>query len=248
MKVTRHALLAGLLYAVLGVALPFQIVLTSDTPTIRFKDDALLTKHLSDPVHENKPSIKQYIEQMREEAQTPAVTTTPDIESGASRIKPGHTQPESESDNERDRAFRDHYGAVLGKLGKFISDKAMDSQPTKDTQVQHTHDHHTSTPTPTPTSRTVTYLQPVDFLDIINKHGPECVALAIFVLIPIAYFLLELLELAIRCCVQERYPQRGRDRVRLLGPERQLRAWSNRQRDQFLEGEKHWWQVRKTRY
>jgi hypothetical protein len=244
MKVTRHALLAGLLYAVLGVALPFQIVLTSDTPTIRFKDSSLPAKHLPEPVHE-KPSFKQYIEQAREQAQTPVTTATPDIESSTPEPKPGHAQPESESDSERDRAFRDHYGAVLGKLGKFISiEDISDAQPVKTAQVQHNQDHHQ---TPTSTSRTITYLKPVDLLDIIDKHGPECVALAIFVLVPIAYFLLELLELAIGCCVHERYPRRGRDRVRLLGPERQIRAWSNRQREQFLESEKHWWQVRKSR-
>lgn len=243
MKVTRHALLAGLLYAVLGVALPFEIVLTSDTPTIRFKDSSLPAKHLSEPVHGNNPSFKQYIEQMRGEAQTP-VTVTPDIESSTPENKSGHAQPESESDSERDRAFRDHYGAVLGKLGKFISNEDIpDAQPVKNTQVQHKQDHHT----PTSTSRSITYLKPVDLLDIIDKHGPECVALAIFVLVPIAYFLLELLELAIGRCIHERYPRRGRDRVRLLGPERQLRAWSNRQREQFLDSEKHWWQVRKTR-
>jgi hypothetical protein len=240
MKVTRHALLAGLLYTVLGVALPFQIVLTSDTPTIRFKDSSLPQKRLPEAVHAIKPSFKQYIEQVREDTQPP-VTATPDIESNTSERKPGHAQPDSESNTERDRAFRDHYGAVLGKLGKFISnDDSAQPQAAKKAPTQYTKDH-------TPTSRTITYLKPVDFLDIIDKHGPECVALAIFVLVPIAYFLLELLELAIGCCVHERYPRRGRDRVRLLGPERQLRAWSNRQREQFLENEKHWWQVRKMR-
>jgi hypothetical protein len=242
MKLTRHALLAGLLYAALGVALPFQLVLTSDTPTIRFKDSSLPQNRLPESVHENKPSFKQYIEQVREASQPP-VTVTPDIASNAPKHKPGHAQPESESESERDRAFRDHYGAVLGKLGKFISnDDNPDAQPAKNTQTQ-----TQQTKNQTPTSRTITYLKPVDLLDIVDQHGPECVALAIFVLVPIAYFLLELLELAIGCCVHERYPRRGRDRVRLLGPERQIRAWSNRQREQFLESEKHWWQVRKTR-
>lgn len=244
MKVTRHALLAGLLYAALGVALPFQIVLTSDTPTIRFKDSALPAKCLPATVHENKPSFKQYIEQVRGEAQTPVPTATPDIESHPSETRPGHAPPESKSDSERDRAFRDHYGAVLGKLGKSISNADIsDAQPAKKTPVQHNQEHHT----PTSTSRTITYRKPVDLLDIIDKHGPECVALAIFVLVPIAYFLLELLELAIGCCVHERYPRRGRDRIRLLGPERRIRAWSDKQREQFLESEKHWWQVRKSR-
>lgn len=239
MKVTHHALIAALLYAVLGVALPFQLVLTSDTPTIRFKDSSLPQKGLHESIPEAKPSFKQYIEQTREEAQPPS-TATPDVESNTSEIKPEHAKSNSESENDPDRAFRDHYGAVLGKLGKFISNEDIpDAQPQK-AKIQRT--KHI-----TPTSRIITYLKPVDLLDIIDQHGPECVALAIFVLVPIAYFLLELLELAIGCCVRERYPRCGRDRVRLLGSERQLRAWSNRQREQFLESEKHWWQVRRTR-
>ncbi|KAJ5377519.1 uncharacterized protein N7496_004928 [Penicillium cataractarum] len=241
MKVTTHyALIAVLLYAALGVALPFQLVLTSDTPTIRFKDSSFPQKGLPEPIPETKPSFKQYIEQTREESQPPT-TATPDIESNTSEKKPEHRESNSESENDHDRAFRDHYGAVLGKLGKFIPNEDIsDAQPIQKAKIQHT--KHI-----TPTSRIITYLKPVDLLDIIDQHGPECVALAIFVLVPIAYFLLELLELAIGCCTRERYPQRGRDRVRLIGPERQLRAWSNRQREQFLESEKHWWQVRRTR-
>jgi hypothetical protein len=239
MKVTRHALIAALLYAVLGVALPFQLVLTSDTPTIRFKDSSFPQKGHFVPISDNKPSFQQYVAQMQEESQPPA-TATPDIESNAPTNGPEHAEPNSRSDKDRDRAFRDHYGAVLGKVGKFISNDISDTQPIQKAQTQHTKQI-------IPTSRMVTYLKPVDLLDVIDQHGPECVALAIFVLVPIAYFLLELLELAIGCCVRERYPHRGRDRVRLLGPERQLRAWSNKQRERFLESEKHWWQVRRTR-
>lgn len=244
MKVARHALLAGLLYAALGVALPFQLVLTSDTPTIRFKDNGLPRKRLPEPIHENKPSFKQYIDQAREDSQllAAAAAATPDTEPSVSDNKPEPVESQSESENDRDRAFRDHYGTVLGKLSKFISNEDIaDAQPAKQTEKQQPK-HITST------SRIITYLKPIDLLDIIDQHGPECVALAIFVLVPIAYFLLELLELAIGYCVHERYPRRGRDRVRLLVPERQLRAWSNKQREQFLESEKHWWQVRRTRY
>lgn len=241
MKVTCHALIAALLYAVLGVALPFQLVLTSDTPTIRFKDNSLPQKGHPVPIPDNKPPFKQYVAQMQEESQ-PSATATPDIESNASQNGPEHAESKSGSDNDRDRAFRDHYGAVLGKVAKLISNDDIPDTPPIQNAQRNEHTKHI-----TPTSRMVTYLKPVDLLDIIDQHGPECVALAIFVLVPIAYFLLELLELAIGCCVRERYPHRGRDRVRLLGPERRLRAWSNRQREQFLDGEKHWWQVRRTR-
>lgn len=91
-----------------------------------------------------------------------------------------------------------------------------------------------------------TYLNLSGLADMVDNHGPECVGLAIFVLAPLAYLVLELLEMLLRCCTREKYPERGRDRVRLAGPERQLRVWSNRQREMFLE-EKQWWQARKMR-
>lgn len=242
MKVAHSAFIAALLYTALGVALPFQLVLTSDTPTIRFKDSGLPQKALPEPVRENKPSFKQYIEQVREEPQLPAATADTEFSASENKPAPVQVQSESASLSDRDRAFRDHYGAVLGKLSKSTSNEDRpDALSTSETQIQH-FKHYTST------SQVITYFKPVDLLDILDKHGPECVALAIFILVPIAYFLLELLELAIGCCVREQYPRRGRDRVRLLGPERQLRAWSNRQRDHFLESEKHWWQMRRSRY
>lgn len=239
MKVAHNALIVALLYTALGVALPFSLVLTSDTPTIRFKNSGLPEKRPLDPVHKHKPSFKQYLEQAREDAQSPAAT---DTESNAVEINPARVEPtaEAESETNRDRAFRDHYGTVLGKLIQSTSNEDNpDAQSTNNTQIQPCKQH-------TP-SRVLTSFNPVDLLDFIDKHGPECVAIAIFILVPIAYFLLELLELAIGSCVRERYPHRGRHRVRLLGSERQLRAWSNRQREEMLESEKHWWQLHRHR-
>lgn len=94
--------------------------------------------------------------------------------------------------------------------------------------------------------RVLTYLKPSNLFDTLETHGPECVALAIFVLFPLAYLVLELIEMAMRRWTREEYPQRGRERVRLLGPERQLRAWSNQQREMILD-EKQWWQTRRAR-
>ncbi len=239
MKVAHNALIVALLYTTLGVALPFSLVLTSDTPTIRFKNSALPEKRPLEPVHLHKPSFKQYAEQVREDTQSPAATDTElnAVEINLARVKP---TAEAESETDRDRAFRDHYGAVLGKLVESRpSEDSPDVQSTNKTQLQPCKQH-------TP-SRVLTSVNPVDLLDFIDKHGPECVAIAIFILVPIAYFLLELLELAIGSCVRERYPHRGRDRLRLLGSERQLRAWSNRQREEMLDSEKHWWQVRRHR-
>ncbi|KAJ5153171.1 uncharacterized protein N7482_009649 [Penicillium canariense] len=235
MKAAHYALVAGLFYAALGLALPFQLVLTSDTPTIRFKDSGQPQPRVSEPAHHARPTFLQYIERMRSDLHS--ISNAPGLERGSPENRLGHSPP----DSAHDRAFRDHYGTIFGKLGWSSSSKdSLQDTPTKAQPVHHNDCH--------PTTQTVTYIKPADLLDIVDQHGPECVALAIFVLVPIAYFFLELLELAIGYCVHERYPQRGRDRVRLLGPERQLRAWSNRQREQLVESEKHWWQMRRHRH
>jgi len=75
----------------------------------------------------------------------------------------------------------------------------------------------------------------MELVDLLGNHGPECVALAIFLLFPLAFLVLELIERALRYCTSEEFPRRGRDRVRLIGPERQLRAWSNQGRGMFLD-------------
>jgi hypothetical protein len=90
--------------------------------------------------------------------------------------------------------------------------------------------------------------QVANMMFTINKYGPECVVLTLFVLVPLIYLVLRMLELAVMRCIRERFPHRGRERVRLFGPERQLRAWSNLRREQFLEDEKRWWQRRRARY
>ncbi|KAJ6003870.1 hypothetical protein N7540_013152 [Penicillium herquei] len=47
-----------------------------------------------------------------------------------------------------------------------------------------------------------------DILDVIASDGPRCAGLAIFILVPIAYFVLELTELLAKHCVREKSPER----------------------------------------
>ncbi|KAJ5726286.1 uncharacterized protein N7483_007643 [Penicillium malachiteum] len=134
------------------------------------------------------------------------------------------------------------YGVFLGKWLPF-------KKPYSEKHCHRTHyDPNTmsdSNPSQ-PDSHTLAYLKPLDVLDVMESYGPECVGLAIFVLVPIAYFVLELLELAIKYFIRERFPERGRDRVRLLGPERQLRALDDLQREKTV-GDERWWYVRQPR-
>ncbi|KAJ5116300.1 hypothetical protein N7456_000648 [Penicillium angulare] len=111
------------------------------------------------------------------------------------------------------------YGIFLGKSVSFTHHKSVESA----------------------------YRKSVDLLDILDRHGPECVGISIFVLVPIAYFILELLELVFKFFVPERFPERGRGRLRLSGPERQIRALGDLQREKTVETQRYWWQSRRIR-
>ncbi|KAJ5220132.1 hypothetical protein N7468_009336 [Penicillium chermesinum] len=73
-----------------------------------------------------------------------------------------------------------------------------------------------------------------------NKLGPQCLALTIFILVSIIYFILSMLGMAFKSCIKARYPPRGCDSVHLSGPERQLLAWTNIQWEMMMEKERHW--------
>ncbi|KAJ5930507.1 hypothetical protein N7466_006000 [Penicillium verhagenii] len=135
------------------------------------------------------------------------------------------------------------YGIFLGRWLPFKSQNQNQNQ----NQNQRAHPLQCN-PTERPkAARTVTYFKPLDVLDIMEDYGPVCIALAIFVLVPIAYFVLELLELTARYFIRERFPERGRHRCQLVGPERQLRAVDALQREKMVESEKRWWLARRTR-
>ncbi|KAJ5692320.1 hypothetical protein N7462_001743 [Penicillium macrosclerotiorum] len=234
------------IYAAVTAALPFQIVLTSDTPSIRFKNTPRpLSQHVSPPNDDaprreseqsNRPTFQQYVKHIRTKTQT---TETVDAATNSPWTQGQILSPSEPKENPETRS-RSRYGAFLGRLGKLLSNKhACDEDLSALVQASHLNFNLTTS--------TITYARTVDVLDVIDRHGPECLALFIFVLVPIAYFMLELLELVLKYWVRERYPHRGRDRVRLLGHERQLRAWNNRQREWTLEGEKHWWHLRRAR-
>lgn len=143
---------------------------------------------------------------------------------------------QSKLDSEPDTSLGRLYGTFLGGMNGLMPSEKHPSTPTKPLKKGPcNHSHHI-----------IAYLKKTDLVDVLENHGPECVALAIFVLFPLAYLVLELIERSLNYCTREEFPRRGRDRVRLTGPERQLRAWSNQQREMILD-EKSWWQARRMR-
>ncbi|KAJ5469717.1 hypothetical protein N7539_009335 [Penicillium diatomitis] len=223
MKVLSSTLVAGFVYVSISAALPFQDAFSSRNPTALSNGHNVAGQRSpSKQIHAEKPHILEYIQSLRTQPSSIAnepTHTSPSLEHGA-RI-----------DNDRDRAFRDHYGTIFRPSSHDHEDG---SRVTPSTQTS----RH---PSGIPLTDTETSFESIDLLDFFDKHGPECVALVIVVLIPIAYVVLGMIEFALRCCTCERFPDRGRSRVRLLGEERQLRAWSNQQREQTLENEKRWW-------
>lgn len=210
----------ALLYATIAVGFPIRVLLTGDTPTI-----------ISD-----RSEIWRTQRPLAQESVAHSHTPRPTFQEYIARLRSGAAVSSSNIGKTAEAKTApshpdSHYSVYGSWAGKLISN---DGPGGADERSCH--------------SRIITYLKPTELLDIIDNHGPESVALGLFVLVPVAYFILELLELAIKSCMQERYPHRGRDRVRLVGPERRLRAWSHRQREMQVENEKQWWQARRARY
>lgn len=179
------------------------------------------------PSQSQPPTFQQYTDRHRQEELGFIRSNEKEFNLPAGlRPKPSQSGPFSTYDQPKSASS---YGIFLGKWRPFRQDKAHQCNQTQ-------------------SAHTVTYLKPLDLLDIMENYGPVCVALAIFVLVPIAYFVLELLEITLQYFVRERFPQRGRDRLQLLGPERQLRAVNAWQREKIVEKEKRWWQARRARY
>lgn len=210
-----------LLYASLGLGFPIKFIFTADTPTIMIQKDT--------NANANALTQSQGVVTVEEQDRLRAgpATASDDGELDSAKPRPAQGRPKSGPDS---------YGRFVGK---FISNE--DHATTTMAKAQ---THHRDS-----TKKTTTPFSAADILGIIDNHGPECVGLALFVLVPIAYFVLELLELAVKSCIREKFPRRGRDRVRLLGPERQLKAWRNREREMKArkEKEKGWWQARRVR-
>ncbi|KAJ6114911.1 hypothetical protein N7486_000689 [Penicillium sp. IBT 16267x] len=182
------------------------------------------------PSRPEPPTFQQYTDRHRQEELGFIRSNEKEFNlPGRLRPTPSQSGPFSTYDHPKSASS---YGIFLGKWRPFKNDQ---------------HQPHQCNPTK-PAAHTVTYLKPLDLLDIMENYGPVCVALAIFVLVPIAYFVLELLEITLRYFVREQFPQRGRDRLQLLGPERQLRAMNAWQREKIVEKEKRWWQARRARY
>lgn len=94
------------------------------------------------------------------------------------------------------------------------------------------------------TENTTTSLMLTKLIAFLDEHESLCTALGLFALVPIAYLLFLLVELACKSCAQRQSHRPRQIRVRLVGPERQLRA-SNKRR--VIVRGKNRWQTRSTR-
>jgi hypothetical protein len=126
-----------------------------------------------------------------------------------------------------------HYGSFYGKSISGTRWYTSEAYPSEDD--------------PNSTSRRVLATCIADIVNLIDRNGPEFVILTLFVLVPLAYLVLGMFELVVKRYTREQFPHRGRDQIRLFGPERQLRTWSNIQREKLLNNEKRWWRTQRAR-
>ncbi|KAL2009020.1 hypothetical protein VTN00DRAFT_7214 [Thermoascus crustaceus] len=83
------------------------------------------------------------------------------------------------------------------------------------------------------------YMDDVSIL--FDNFGPELVMVGVFILFPISVLVAEALEILWRRWTPERFPERGRGRIRLTGAERRLKAWENWEREKLAEKSRAWW-------
>jgi hypothetical protein len=85
-------------------------------------------------------------------------------------------------------------------------------------------------------------LATMDVALICSRYGPELVALCIFLLVPISVVLVEIIDTVHDKMVTEQFPERGRGRVRLTGPERRLSVLAKCEREKMVrdQAQKSW--------
>jgi hypothetical protein len=85
-------------------------------------------------------------------------------------------------------------------------------------------------------------LATMDVAMICSRYGPELVALCIFLLVPISVVLVEVVDTLHDTMVTEQFPERGRGRVRLTGPERRMSVLAKCEREKMVrdQAQKSW--------
>ncbi|GIJ87351.1 chitinase-3-like protein 2 [Aspergillus pseudoviridinutans] len=81
----------------------------------------------------------------------------------------------------------------------------------------------------------------------LSQYAPELLALALFSLLPITLCILAIAERIARSWTVEAYPERGRDRRRFLGRERQCLMQARREREKRAVLERGWWIAERKR-
>jgi hypothetical protein len=97
---------------------------------------------------------------------------------------------------------------------------------------------------------TATLVRKVSRMDIValcHQFTPEIIGLGIFLLVPAAVLIVEGMDMLYAWWTPERFPERGRDRVRLTGPERQLRAFAAWNREKMVAEHSRRWRHRRSR-
>lgn len=198
-----HSLLM-LLYITISLSLPIQILFTDGTPTIRAGNS--LTSQSREKTITDKS-------QTQEQPSTKTYTDQPrDPYTAADQITTSDSATASPISN---------LGADGTLLGKFISND--DHPKYKLAQSPATNAN--------PTRETIVTRFLAKFVTFLDEHESLCRALGLLTLVPIAYLIFTVVELACKACTQRQFARQRRVRVRLVGPERQLHASNKRRRE-----------------
>ena len=163
-----------------------------------------------------RPTLGQYLDLFRDRLHSMIPVDTDDSQKTISRSHKHNSEANPTSSH--------HYGVLVGKLPSFKGkESGMKSKSQGCHDSRPLFKDHTATP-----------LRSADLTEIIRQHRLESIGLAIVILGFIAYFVLEVIEITLKSCLEGRFPDRGRGRVRLKGRERELRAWSNSYREKSL--------------
>lgn len=85
-------------------------------------------------------------------------------------------------------------------------------------------------------------LATMDVAMICSRYGPELVALCIFLLVPISVVIVEIVDAVQDKMVIEKFPERGRGRIRLTEPERRMSVLAKCEREKMVRdhAQKSW--------
>lgn len=137
---------------------------------------------------------------------------------------------------------------IMGNLCGVVVENSADGDTSFTTMpCPHTQSSNTRARRPSYFEQLRRNLATMDVAMICSRYGPELVALCIFLLVPISVVLVEIVDVLHDKMITEKFPDRGRGRVRLTGPERRMSVLAKCEREKMVRdhAQKSWMSSRR---